>query len=159
MILYYSASQKTKVFANVLGDILGISPYELKSPLNDRPKLAFLFKSLYLAISGKPYIVSNMPTTAGISELYLCAPIWGGGIAAPAKYFLRNAKLNDIKINLLLTCGSFSASDKYKLKALVSLRKIECIPGEAYIFATTDTMPEPEVIKEQLVIMLGTKAD
>jgi hypothetical protein len=148
LVFYYSRGQKTKIFAQALGEFLGQGVTELESDLNKRGKFGFFFKALRLACSGKSYAVSNMENIQiAAEEIFLCAPIWGGQIAAPAKFFLEKADLKDKKVNLLLTASV--PVEKYKLDALEFLRKFPCITGEAYIFAATDTA-EKETIKEQL---------
>jgi hypothetical protein len=152
MVLYYSRSKKTKVFAEALGDILQREVYELKSDLNDRSGFGFLFKALGLAFSGKGYPVSSMPQNMP-DDIFLCTPIWGGQVVGPPKFFLENADLKNTTVNLLLTASV--PVDKYKNKALEALNKIACKPGRAFIFATSDkTAPEPDTIKEHLGEML-----
>lgn len=154
MILYYTASQKTKIFAEALGDVLGLSVYALKSKLNDKSSFKFIIHALYLAVTGKGYPVSNMPEAIDSREIFVCTPIWGGQVAGPAWFFLNNAELKGIKVNLLLTCDSIVNSDKYRKKALDALSLIDCVPGEVYVFATGKEMPEHAVITEQLHDML-----
>jgi len=152
MILYYSRSKKTKVFADALGEILNCEIYELHSELNDKTTIGFLLKALSLAFSGKSYPVTNMPQDMP-PEIYLCAPVWGGQMASPVKFFLENANLTNTTVNVLLTASV--PVEKYKIAALDSLNKIPCKPGRAFIFATSDkSNPEIEVIKEQLREML-----
>ncbi|MDR1664791.1 MAG: hypothetical protein LBR83_07735 [Clostridiales bacterium] len=152
MILYYTAGQKTKVFAHALHDVLRQPMQELKSPLNE--KSFFIFRALYLAVTGKGYPVSNMPEKIDGKEIYLCSPVWGGNVAGPAWYFLNNANLEGVKVNLLLTCGSVTGSERYRKKALESLQLAGCEPGDIYVFATGKGVPEHSVIVEQLREML-----
>lgn len=154
MILYYTATQKTKIFAEALSDVLGLPVYELKSPLNDKSPFKFIIHALYLAVTGKGYPVSNMPESIDTQEIYLCTPVWGGQPAGPAWFFLNNAALKNIKVNLLLTCGTGTALDKYSRKGLDSLRLVECVPGGVRAFATTKDLPEKDVIREQLKEMI-----
>ena len=147
MILYYTRSQKTKVFAEALGKILGQPLYELKSGLNSMKTFKFLTKSLGMVFSGKGYPVTNMPESVP-SEIYLCGPIWGGRFAGPPKYFLENADLSKTKVNILVTAST--PVERYRTRALEDLAKISCIPGEAYIFATGTNMPELDIAIEHL---------
>lgn len=152
MILYYSRGKKTKIFADALGEILGMEVTELESELNDKTTIGFMLKALSLAFSGKSYPVSNMPQNLP-DEIYLCTPVWGGQPAAPAKFFLENANLNETTVNILLTASV--PVEKYKIAALDDLNRIRCRPGRAFIFATSDkAAPEPDVVKEQLREML-----
>jgi hypothetical protein len=155
MILYYTVTQKTKVFAEALHEALGLPIYELKSKLGGKVNFSFIAKALYLAISGKSYPLDNIPASIDAGEIYLCAPVWGGRPAGPAWYFLQNAGLKGKKVNLVLTCSRITGEEKYKKNALDILEKTDCVPGEVYIFATNENeMPERETIAEQLRDML-----
>ena len=147
MILYYTRSQKTKVFAEVLHEALGLPLHELESELNSLSDFKFMFKALGSVFTKKEQPISNMPAHIP-SEIYLCGPIWGGRIAAPAQYFLNHANLSNTKVNLLLTAST--PHDKYKAAALDDLAKRNCIPGEVYLFATGKELPEKDVVAQQL---------
>ncbi|MCL1878102.1 MAG: hypothetical protein FWF80_04525 [Defluviitaleaceae bacterium] len=152
MVFYYTRSGKTKIFADVLGNVLGQNVCELQSDLNKKGGLGFLFKALPLAFSGKSFPVTNMPEGVP-DEIYLCAPVWGGNIAAPVKYFLENADIKNTVVNVLLTASM--PVEKYKQNAMNILNKTSCRPGRVFIFATADkVMPEAEAISEQLREML-----
>jgi len=152
MVFYYSRSLKTKFFAETLGEALGRPVYELKSDINEKSKLAFYFTALGLVFNGRGYPVSNMPTDLS-QDIYVCGPVWGGQMVGPPRYFLDNANLKDIRVNLLLTASV--PVDKYRRKALEYLNNIPCIAGEAYIFATSDKIPpDKETLMEQFGEML-----
>jgi len=148
MILYYTYKQKTKIFAESLGKVLQMPISPLECELNKKSGIGFLFNALQLTFTQKTYPVSNIPPTLP-DEIYVCSPIWGGKPAAPCKYFLENTNLQNIKVNLLLTAGV--PTMKYKKTAEEYLAKIGCIPGEVYLFATSDKiMPDSDVLVEQL---------
>ena len=152
MVLYYTFKQKTKIFAEALGDVLNQPVYGLESDLNDKIGFQFIFYALMTCVTRKSHPVSNMPESVS-PEIFVCSPIWGGEMAAPIKYFLENADLRGVKVNILLTASI--PTEKHRQKALAFLNKIPCQQGEAYIFATTDkVMPEKEVLHEQLQDML-----
>jgi len=152
MVLYYSKSKKTKFFAETLGEKYDLPVYELESDLNKKSTFGFMIKALSLAFNGKSYPVLNMPENLP-NKIYICTPIWGGQIAAPVKYFLENANLVNIKINILLTASV--PVEKYRVKAIGYLEKLKLNPGWAIIFATNSKIPpEKETILEQLGDML-----
>ena len=146
MILYYSVTQKTKVAAYALSEVLDKPVYELKSKLNT-VSFSFIAKALYHTFTQKPYPVDNMPEIND-DTIYLCAPIWGGRIAAPALYFIKNASLKNRTVNLLLTCENISNVDKYTKNAPKVLT--DCIPGKVTVLATGKTPGEKTVLAEQL---------
>jgi len=153
MILYYTYSQRTKVFAESLGQVLNLPVRELKSDINKKSAFGFIFTALRLTFSGKGTPVNNMPEAIP-DEVYVCSPIWGGKAAAPIKYFLENIDLQNKKVHLLLTANI--PTEKYRQRALEYLQKLPCIPGDVHLFATSDkVMPEADVIKEQLCQILN----
>ncbi|MCL1788626.1 MAG: hypothetical protein FWG38_11620 [Defluviitaleaceae bacterium] len=151
MILYYTYQQKTKVFAQALSEVLDLPIYELKAPLNDKSGFGSMLNALKLTFTGKTSPISDMPgdLLTGVSEIFVCSPIWGGGVAAPAKYFLENADLQRVRVNLVLTATT--PTIKYEQRAYEYLNKLGCIPGDVYLFATNSKIPpDADVLKEQL---------
>jgi len=152
MILYYTRSGKTKVFAEVLGEMLNQSLYELEAELTKKSFIPFLFKAIQAEFSGKHCPVTNMPKSVP-EKIFICAPIWAGEMASPAKYFLDKMDLKNTVVNILLTASE--PLEKYKEDALAYLNKIPCRQGDAYIFATSRKVPlEKDIIKEHLQEML-----
>jgi hypothetical protein len=151
MILYYTVSQKTKLIAEALAEVTGLSLFQLTSKLERKNKFLRTLHALYLVASGKQYPVDDMPEEINADEIYLCVPIWGGMITGPAWYFLNHADLQGKKVNLVLT--SASNNDSYRKKALNTLSLIKCVPGQVYGFSVTkDT--DKALLTEQLTQML-----
>ena len=149
MILYYTRSQKTKVFAEALHDIFNMPLVRLDTELDGMGDFKFMIRALGSVFTKRECPVSNIPTALP-GEIYLCGPIWGGKMAAPVRYFLKHAGLKGIKVNLLMTAST--PVEKYRARALEDLALIDCIPGKAYIFATGDdkNMPEKDVVIQQM---------
>jgi len=155
MILYYTYKQKTKIFAQALSEILDLPTYELNAALNNKSGFGFMLNALILTFTGKTCPIMNMPQEVPL-EVYVCSPIWGGHLAAPVKYFLENARLQRTRVNLILTASVPTL--KYEQTALKYLRNISCIPGDVYLFATSDKMmPDKELLKEQLHDILDSR--
>ena len=148
MVLYYTFHQKTKIFAEVLGHVLNQPVYGLESDLNKKPIFLFILSALASCFTKKTYPVTNMPQAIP-NEIFICSPVWGGDFAAPVRYFLQNADLQDVTVNVLLTAST--PTEKYKKNVMETLIKTPCKPGEVYLFATSDKLsPEKDVIIEQL---------
>ena len=147
MILYYTRTQKTKVFAEALHEIHNLPLHKLETELDSMGDLKFMFRSLGSVFTGRECPVSNMPPSVP-GEIYLCGPIWGGAPAAPVKYFLKHMDLSKTTVNLVLTAST--PVDKYKTRALEELAKANCIPGNAYIFATGKDLPEKDTVIQQM---------
>jgi len=157
MILYYTRSQKTKIFAEALSEILGQPLYELDSELKNMGDFKFLTKAFGMIFSGKGFPVSNMPESVP-DEIYVCGPIWGGRFVGPPKYFLDNMDLSKTKVNILMTAQT--PVEKHRTRVQEYLSQLKCIPGEVYAFASgKDTeMPEKEIAIEHLRELLPDKA-
>jgi len=151
MILYYTRSQKTKIFAEALHDILEQPLYELKSDLDSMGGFKFLIQALKTVFTGKEIPVNNMPASVP-EEIYVCGPIWGGRFVGPHSYFLNHMDLSKTKVSLLMTAST--PTEKYRTRALEYLTRLNCIQGDAYIFATGKDIPEKDVVTEQLREML-----
>ena len=124
----------------------------LKSDLDSSRRFVFFVRALFSVFWHLP--VTNMPDNLP-EEIYVCAPIWAGGIAAPAQHFLKNAPLK--KVNLLLTCSIIS--EQYRINGEKFLATLDCIPGKVYLFATGKT-PDMEIIEEHVrAIMFNEAAD
>jgi len=150
MIVYYTFKKKTKLFAEALGDVVGMQTYALECDLNKKSDLAFMFHALKSCFTRRTIPVSNIPSNFG-DNIFVCSPIWGGEMAAPVKYFLENADLRGVTVNILLTASV--PTEKYTQKAAEFLNKIPCQQGEVFIFATSDKA-EKDVIAEQLREMM-----
>ena len=149
MVVYFSRSKKTKVFASVLGEMKNLPLFELRTDLNEMPTFGFIFKALWLTIRGKSFPVDKLPESLP-DEIYVCSPVWGGNVAPPVKYFLQNAEITNVKVNILLTASM--PTDKYVKNAEKLLEKTSCIAGSACIFATSskEDLPEADVVREHL---------
>ncbi|MCL1987001.1 MAG: hypothetical protein FWG64_03395 [Firmicutes bacterium] len=153
MIFYYSVTEKSKVYADILGKILGRNLYRLESAMDDATGKAFFIKGVWKALINADVPVLNMPTADNFSddEIYLCSPIWAGKPAPPVKYFLRNAPLAGKTVNML--CVSGSGFDSHKNNTEKFLQTLDCKIGKVHIFAShaTDAETAEEHIKELML--------
>ena len=149
MVVFFSRSRKTEVFARVLGEIKDLPLFELRSELNEMPTFRFVIKALWLTIRGKIFPVDKMPENLP-EEIYVCSPVWGGDIAPTVKYFLQNADITNVKVNIVLTAST--PTDKYIKHAVNLLERTLCISGDVFIFATSsaETLPDADIIREHL---------
>ena len=109
MIFCYSATGRTKVYADVLGKITDRPVYMLQSSLSTERKFSFFVKAAYGAITHKPEPVLNMPGVeafAAYDDIYLCSPIWAGNICGPMRYFVHTAPIKGKKINMIFVYGA-----------------------------------------------------
>ena len=148
MVVYFSRSKKTEVFAKELAALENMPLFELRSELNEMSTFRLIFKVLSLGIRGKSSPVYEMPGSYP-EKIYVCSPVWAGGLAPPVKYFLQNADLAKTEVNVLLTAST--PTDKYVKEADTFLKSIACIHGNTNIFATSmKVMPEADVVREHI---------
>ena len=151
MVVYFSRSKKTEVFAKVLAELRGGLPlFELRSEMNDMPTMRFVSRALWLTVRGKSEPVEKMPGELP-GEVFLCSPVWGGHVSPQARYFVENASLSDVRLNILLTASM--PTGKYVKNAEKLLQSVSCIPGNVWIFASTsgkDTLPDAQIIEEHM---------
>ena len=136
MIFYYSATQKTQVYAEILGEILNRSLFKLDSALGSTIGFTFMARALWLAITKKAVAVLNIPAVCCFNddEIYLCCPVWGGHPAAPIRYFFQNAPIKGKKVNMILTADVSHV--KYIDNGKKMIADAGCIPGNVEVFAT-----------------------
>ncbi|MCL2665342.1 MAG: hypothetical protein FWE82_06995 [Defluviitaleaceae bacterium] len=149
MVYYFSYSNKTKAYAEALAKIKNAQAAGINSKLNKK-NFFVMMRGCFLAIRKKEMPVDEIPALEASGEIFVCSPIWAGNIVPPARYFLNRAELNGRRVNLLLTCESIHQSVKYKKAAADVLSGIDCVPGTVEVFCTSETIPEPEVLDEQL---------
>ena len=152
MICYFSYSSKTEAYAKALHRITGLPLHELRSKLNKKGFLTML-KGGAMSVFRKESPVSNMPDAVG-GDVYVCAPVWAGSMAPPARFFLHHADLAGKKVNILLTCASVADSDTYRTGALKELGQTGCNPGEVFVFATGRDIPDASLAEDQLRQMM-----
>ena len=149
MIYFYTFTKRTAVFAEVLGRLVDMPLYKLESELDGKSAFGFIFAALVLTFRRKTSPILNMPTDPISKDIYVCSPIWGGRVSAPARYFLENANLTNTRVHLLLTASIPHV--KYRDRAEEYLRTLSCQVGKVMIFATSDkTMPEEDVLLEHI---------
>jgi len=145
MVFYYSASRKSEAYAKLLGEMLNYDVYELKCDLDASSKFSFYLSAAFVKSKSE---ITNMPKNIDAAEIYLVGPVWAGGLARPLKYFLQNASLEGKKVNILLT--AMVADGKYALAAEKFLSEINCISGEAHVFATPKSGLDREIAEEHI---------
>jgi hypothetical protein len=151
MVIFYSRSGHTRVFAQVLQGIRGGELHELTCDLNSSGSFSFVVKALMLTLGDKAYPCATPASVPG--EIYVCSPVWGGNVAAPVKHFLRSADLSSTTVNVILTAST--PVEKYCEKVRKMLATLDCRIGNVHIFATDDkAKSDPEIIREHLEELL-----
>jgi len=153
MIFCYSATKKTQVYANVLGQILNSPVHMLKSGIDPAGEftLGLIIRALWLTITRKGTPIFNMPShdSFNTDEIYICSPVWGGYPASPIRFFLENAPIKGKKVHMILTASV--SHIKYINNGKKMLADAGCIPGNVEVFATDSKVPiEQDVIESHI---------
>jgi len=146
MIFCYSATQKSKAYADLLGEMLSCPVHMLETKLDPSSRISFYLAAAFKKSQSE---VLNLPEKIDAKELYVVGPIWAGELARPLKYFLENAPIDKSRpVNMLLT--AMTADIKYAEDAKKFLEKHGFTPGEAHVFATPSSGIDKATSKEQI---------
>ena len=148
MIVYFSRSKKTEIFAKTLADMINMPIFELRSDLGQLPTHRFVLRLLRLFMGfGKCSVIELPKALPG--RIFVCSPVWAGGFALPVRHFLQNANLTDVEVNVLLTAAAPTESHARKAEAF--LHRTPCKIGKVHIFATSSgAMPEVHTIRAHM---------
>ena len=145
MVFCYTATNKTKIFADILGKILDRPIYMLESELDPSSKVSFAVSAIFK----NSIPVTNIPYTVDDEEIYICGPVWRGRPAGTIRYFLENAPIKGKKVNMLLTAAV--SHMKYCDKGINMIESAGCIPGTVEVFASqAKSETEPEIIEAHI---------
>lgn len=136
MVFCYSATQKSKYYADVLSEILNCSVYILETDIDVSKRVSFMIRCVWAALINKAVPVLNMPSSDILDndEIYLCGPIWAGSPALPLQWFLNNAPINGKTVHMILTASI--SHTKHKDTAKQIILDSGCVPGHVEVFAT-----------------------
>ena len=151
MIFCYSATQKSRLFADVLSDILGKPVYMLESAVNLGGSNTL--RLLWPIITRQPVEVVNMPEDIPEDEIYICAPVWGGFPASPIRAFLKHVRGK--KVHMILTAGM--GHIKYIKAARKMIEDAGCIAGNVEVFADGGDRKIVEEHIRELMLDLGSE--
>jgi len=145
MVFCYSATQKSKAYAELLGDMLSCPVHMMDTKLDPSSRLSFYLAAVFKKSQSD---VLNLPDKIDAKEIYVVGPIWAGEPARPLKHFLENAPIKGIRVNMLLTAAV--SHIKYAEGAKKLLEKLELSCGEIHVFATPAEGIDKEISKEQI---------
>lgn len=152
MIIYYSHSGNTKIYADSLSAQLRSRTFRLE---DEKPFNFFQLGSLLIkSVFKKSSKVKAMPTLGKDSTFYVCSPIWAGGIVPAVRYFLQNAQLKGKKVNFIITCRMLETGN-LKSKLEKQLKSDNYVLGDIHIFVCpAKTEPDVATIKSHLKEMV-----
>lgn len=114
-VVYYSRFGTTRTIAMALAEELGAEVREIKAVR----ECGFMGMGFRSAFGIRMPIQPMNLDFAGVDRIVLCAPIWAGKPANPARTFLREAKIEGLKLAVAFTTGGGEASP-----AVEAIRKL-----------------------------------
>jgi len=150
MIVYYSFSGSTKVYAEVLADLVNDPVFELreKSP---RTGVLGMFFGAVEALMGTSAPLEVLPDIPAGKPVFICSPIWAGNLPPAVMTFIKNTDLRRRKVNVVLTFTNVLNRDAYQKKATGILRAQGCNPGFVQGFVCDRKLgPDRAIIRKHL---------
>lgn len=109
-IVYFSRSGTSKKIAEKIAQQLGAPLVELSDHKNWKGLIGYI-RAGYYSMMNKDLVIHTSEPIAFDEEIVLVAPLWAGGVAQPARVFLRDKDLK--KVSLLITSlGSKAKLDR-----------------------------------------------
>ena len=121
MVVYYSLSGSTRVYAEVLAELLNDEVFELREK---KPRLGFLGKlrGMFEVLLGASVELEELPDIKANKPVFICSPVWAGNFTPAVVEFIKKTDLQHRKVNVLLTCGNILKREAYKKKVTRVLR-------------------------------------
>lgn len=142
VVVYYSRFGTTRTVAGALAEALGAEVREIKAVR----ECGFLGMGFRSALGIRMPIRPMNLDFSGVDRIVLCAPIWAGRPANPARTFLREAKIDGVKLAVVFTTGGGATSP-----ALEAIRKLVAEKRVALTFlgaVVTRKKDEPQLRAE-----------
>ncbi len=128
MIVYYSRTGNTRLFAKALGEMTGQDTFELKQS-EDLSGI----KLFWRCITKKGVAVEALPDLSKDTTFTLCSPIWAATLSPFCMSMVKNLNLQGKTVHLLLTCGNSGSTEKYVANAKHMMEKAGCTVGAVFI--------------------------
>jgi hypothetical protein len=133
MVVYYSYGGSTRIYAEILAELLGDEIFELRER---SPRTGFFGKisGAFEAIIGVSGPLESLPDIPVGKAVFICSPIWAGTYPPAVSEFFKKCGLQRRKVNVVLTCGNILKRDAYKKKTLRTLQPLGCTIGFVQVF-------------------------
>jgi len=133
MVVYYSLEGSTRIYAEILAELLGDEVFELreKSP---RKGMFGKVSGVFEVFMGTAAPLEQLPDIQAGKPVFLCSPIWAGAFPPAVAEFVKKADLQRKKVNVVLTCGNILKREAYKKKAARVIRARGCTVGFVQVF-------------------------
>ena len=121
-VVYYSRFGTTRTVAAALAEELGAEVREIKA-VRECGFMGMGFRSAFGI--RMPIQPMNLDFT-GVDRIVLCAPIWAGKPASPARTFLQEAKTEGVKLAVAFTTGGGETGPALEaVRKLVAERRVD----------------------------------
>ena len=135
MVVYYSLGGSTRVYAEILAELLQCQVFELREK---RPRRGFFGKvsGVLDILIGTSAPLEELPDIQAKGPIYICSPVWAGSFPPAITEFIRKTDLSRTKINVVLTCANILKREAYKRKATRVLRDQGSTVGFVQVFVS-----------------------
>jgi flavorubredoxin len=121
VVVYYSRFGTTRTIATALAQELEAEVREIKA-VRECGFMGMGFRSLF----GIPMTIQPMDLDfAGVERIVLCAPIWAGKPANPARTFLKEAKIEGKRLAVLFATGGGVPASLATIQKCVAGKQVE----------------------------------
>lgn len=122
VVVYYSRFGTTRTIATALAEELGAEAREIQAAR----ECGFMGMGFRSAFGIRmPIQPMNLDFT-GVDRIVLCAPIWAGKPANPARTFLREAKIEGKRLAVVFTTGGGESGPALEaIRKLVAEKRVE----------------------------------
>jgi len=134
MIIYYSLGGSTRIYAEILAELLRDEVFELREK-NSRRGFVGKISGVFEVLIGASAPLEELPDIQAGKPVFICSPVWAGSFPPAITEFIRKTDLQRLKVNVVLTCGNILKREVYKKKVARALRSRGCTAGfiEAFV--------------------------
>jgi len=151
MVIYFTWSGNTKVYAEELAKKRGLTAFRLQENKERKLGKMTFYRACMQGLMKKKTAITAIPDLSNCDEIFICTPVWASGPAPAIRTFLNEADLRNKKVNFLFTYGGMTEPDVFKKNTADLLLGKGCVIGNMYAYiAKFKQQPNLETIKRNI---------
>lgn len=150
MVVYYTLGGSTRIYAEILAELLNDEVFELREKT---PHLGFVGKlrGVFEVFMGTSASLEELPDIQAGKPIFICSPIWAGNFPPAITEFIKKTDLQRRKVNVVLTCSNILKREAYKKTAARVLRSQGCTAGFLQVFVCdAKRAPDRVIVRKHL---------
>ena len=150
MVVYYSLEGSTRIYAEILAELLNDEVFEL---CEKKPRSGFFGKvsGVFEVLIGIAAPLEKLPDIQAGKPVFICSPVWAGSFPPAVAEFIQKADLQRHMVNVVLTCGNILKRESYKKKASRTIRLLGHTVGFVQVFVcNTKRAPDRVTVRKHL---------